>query len=98
MDKQGQCKVSAKHDLAARGNFTSDPTYQKLLLLFIWLLILILSFGTINEKSLLNRADGWLVDLPQPEYNARTNDTSQPFEAGASGGTPALQTLQFSVT
>jgi len=74
------------------------PFFLKLLLLFIWLLILILSFGTINEKSLLNRADGWLVDLSQPEYNARTNDTSQPFEAAASGGTPALQTLQFSVT
>src|SRR5262249_43889319 len=74
------------------------PFFLKLLLLLLWLLILIVTFGTVNDKSLLNRADGWLVDLPQPEYNARTNDTSQPFEAGASGGTPALQTLQFSVT
>lgn len=74
------------------------PLFLKFLLLFIWLLIFIFSFGTINDKRLLNRADGWLVDLSQPEYNARTNDTSQPFEAGASGGTPALQTLQLSVT
>jgi len=74
------------------------PFFLKLLLLFIWLLILILTFGMVNDKRLLNRAEGWLVDLPQPEYNARTNDISQPFEAAASGGTPALQTLQFSVT
>lgn len=48
-----------------------------------------------NDKRLLNRADGWLVDLSHPEYNSRINE---PFEASASGGTPALQTLQFSIT
>ena len=72
--------------------------FLKFLLLFLWPPIFIFSFGTINDKRLLNRADGWLVDLSQPEYNSRTNDTRQPFEAAASGGTPALQTLQFSVT
>jgi len=45
------------------------PLFLKFLLLFLWRLIFIFSFGTI-----------------------------QPFEAAASGGTPALQTLQFSVT
>lgn len=45
------------------------------------------------------RAGGWLIDLTQADYNTRTIDTTQPFEAGAtSGGTQALQTLNFSVT
>lgn len=72
---------------------------EKLILILLWLIILILTFGLLNLTTLLNRAGGWLVDLPQAEYNTRTVDTSQPFEANAAaGGTQALQTLQFSVT
>jgi len=71
----------------------------KLLLILIWLIILVLTLGTVNLTALLNRAGGWLVDLSQADYNNRVIDTSQPFEAtAAAGGTQTLQTLQFSVT
>jgi hypothetical protein len=71
----------------------------KLILILIWLIILIITLGTVNLKSLLNRAGGWLVDLTQTDYNSRTIDISQGFEANAAaGGTQTLQTLQFSVT
>lgn len=71
----------------------------KLILILIWLIILIITLGLVNLKSLLNRAGGWLVDLAQAEYNTRTIDTSQPFEANeAAGGTQTVQTLQFSTT
>ncbi len=73
--------------------------FMKLLLILLWLIILIATLGLLNVKSLLNRASGWLVDLTQATYNARTIDTSQPFEANeAAGGTQTLQTLQFSIT
>jgi hypothetical protein len=75
-----------------------DSMTQLLLLLIYWI-VLILSLGTVKLKSLLDRAGGWLIDLAQAEYNSRTIDTSQPFEASAAaGGTQNLQTLQFSVT
>lgn len=75
------------------------PPLAKLLLILLWLIILIITFGRLNLKSLLDRAGGWLVDLTQATYNSRTIDTSQPFEAGlASGGSQSLQTLQFSIT
>lgn len=71
----------------------------KLILILIWLIIFIITLGTVNLKSLLNRAGGWLVDLTQTDYNSRTIDISQGFEANAAaGGTQTLQTLQFSVT
>jgi hypothetical protein len=71
----------------------------KFLLILLWLIILIITFGMVNAKSLLLRAGGWLIDLTQADYNQRTIDTSQPFEAAsASGGSQALQTLNFSVT
>lgn len=71
----------------------------KLVLILLWLIILIITLGLLNLKSLLNRAGGWLVDLTQADYNTRTIDISQPFEASlAAGGTQSLQTLQFSVT
>jgi hypothetical protein len=71
----------------------------KFLLILVWFILLIISFGTINAKNLLLRAGGWLIDLTQADYNTRTIDTDQPFEAAAaSGGTQALQTLNFSVT
>jgi hypothetical protein len=71
----------------------------KLMLILLWLIILIITLGLLNLKSLLNRAGGWLVDLTQADYNTRTIDVSQPFEANAAaGGTQSLQTLQFSVT
>jgi hypothetical protein len=68
-----------------------------LILILLWLIILIITFGLLNLKSLLNRAGGWLVDLTQTDYNSIVVDTSQPFEAAANGGSPALQTLQFRV-
>jgi hypothetical protein len=75
------------------------PPLLALILILLWLIILIATLGLLNLTSLLNRAGGWLVDLTQAEYNLRTIDISQPFEAGtAAGGTQTLQTLQFSVT
>lgn len=71
---------------------------EKLILILLWLIILIITFGLLNLTTLLNRAGGWLVDLTQAAYDTRTVDTSQPFEANAAGGTQALQSLQFSVT
>ena len=71
----------------------------RLLLILLWLIILIITLGTVNLTGLLNRAGGWLVDLAQAEYNSRTIDVSQSFEANAAaGGTQTLQALQFSVT
>jgi hypothetical protein len=71
----------------------------KWLLILLWLIILIITFGTVNAKNLRLRAGGWLIDLSQADYNTRTIDTSQEFEAAAaSGGTQQLETLNFSVT
>jgi hypothetical protein len=71
----------------------------RLLLILIWLIILIITLGAVNLTSLLNRAGGWLVDLAQADYNTRTIDMSQTFEANAAaGGTQTVQTLQFSIT
>ena len=71
----------------------------KLILILLWLIILIITLGLLNVKSLLLRAGGWLIDLPQADYNTRTIDTSQPFEASAAaGGAPVLQVLDFSTT
>jgi hypothetical protein len=52
----------------------------------------------MNLEHLLDSAGGWLVNISQASYEAKTNDKSQPFEAGAAGGTPVLQPLQFQVT
>ena len=73
------------------------PALTKLLLFLLWLIIFIITLGMLNVESLLDRANGWLVDLTQTIYDQRTTDTSQPFEAAAAGGTPAVQTLQFQV-
>jgi hypothetical protein len=74
------------------------PALMRLLLFLLWLIILIATLGLLNLQSLLDRANGWLVDLTQTVYDQRTTDTSQPFEAAAAGGAPTLQTLQFQVT
>jgi hypothetical protein len=74
------------------------PPLVRLILLFLWWLLFILSFGTINSEYLLDRAEGWLVDLDQADYAARVNDTTQPFEAAMAGGTPLFQPLDFEVT
>lgn len=64
----------------------------------LWLLILIFSFGTVNRVDLFDRAQGWLVNLSQPDYNAATIDTSTPPEASAAaGGVPVLCALNFTV-
>ena len=70
----------------------------KFLLIFIWLLILIITLGLVNLKSLLLRAGGWLINLSQPTYESRTIDKSAPFEQAAAVGSPVLQTFQISVT
>ena len=70
---------------------------ERLWLIILWFIILIITFGLVNLQSLLDRADGWLVDLAQSDYNSIVVDVSQPFEAAANGGSPALQNLQFRV-
>jgi hypothetical protein len=74
------------------------PAIVRVLLIIVWLLVLIITLGSVNLRSLLERARGWLIDLSQGTYEQRTVDTSQPFESSAAGGNPALQTLQFQVT
>ena len=64
----------------------------------VWLLVLILTLGTVNLQHWRDRADGWLFDLSQGVYNQRTIDVSQPFEAAAAGGAPAFQQLDFQIT
>jgi hypothetical protein len=71
---------------------------QRVVLIIIWLIVLILTFGTVNLTSLRDRADGWLVDVDQAVYEQRTIDTSTPYESTYAGGAPVLQTLTFSVT
>jgi len=63
----------------------------------VWLLLLIVTFGLVNRFDLFDRAQGWLVNLIQTEYNATTIDTSTPAEAGAAGGTPFACALDFQV-
>jgi hypothetical protein len=66
---------------------------------FLWLLILIISFGTVNRIDLFDRAQGWLVNLSQSDYNATVIDTSTPAEAAsAAGATQVPCALDFSVT
>ena len=73
--------------------------FLALLLILLWFIILVITFGLLNLTSLLNQAGGWLVNLTQADYNSRTIDTSQSWEASAAAsGTQTLQTLQFSVT
>jgi hypothetical protein len=93
--------------LQGRNNFDACmkewlSLFSQLILLviyfFIWLLLLILSFGTLNRIDLLERATGWLVNVPQSAYNAATTDTSTPAEAASAGGSPVLCTLNFQVT
>jgi hypothetical protein len=69
-----------------------------LIYFIIWLVLLLLSFGTVNRTDLLARATGWLVNMSQSAYNAATNDTSTPAEAAAAGGSPVLCALDFRVT
>ena len=54
----------------------------------LYYVILLVTGGLVNLTFLLDRADGWLVDLEQPDYNGRVIDVSQPFEAAAAGGAP----------
>ena len=64
----------------------------------LWLIIFIITFGTVNRVDLLARAQGWLVNLPQSDYNATTIDTSTPAEASAAaGGAPVLCLLDFRI-
>ena len=63
----------------------------------VWLLLLIITFGLVNRFDLLDRAQGWLVNLTQPEYNAATIDTSTPAEASSAGGIPFVCALDFQV-
>jgi hypothetical protein len=64
----------------------------------VWLLILLFSFGTVNRIDLFDRAQGWLVNLSQTDYNAATIDTSTATEASAAaGGAPILCALDFSI-
>ncbi|MEO8450567.1 MAG: hypothetical protein ABI647_12280 [Gemmatimonadota bacterium] len=73
------------------------PLWCAILYLLLWLIVLILTFGTVNLQGLRDRAEGWLFDLSQATYNQRTIDISQPFEAAAAGGVPSLQVLDFQI-
>ncbi len=73
------------------------PGWLSLLLFLIWLIVFIITLGFVNLKSALNASGGWLIDIAQSDYETKTIDVSQPFEAAAAGGVPALQTLDFRV-
>jgi hypothetical protein len=69
-----------------------------ILYFILWLIILIITFGAVNRIDLLDRAQGWLVNMGQGEYNSTTIDTSTPAEASAAtGGAPVLCTLDFQI-
>jgi hypothetical protein len=63
----------------------------------IWLILLIITLGFVNRFDLIDRAQGWLVNLTQSEYNDATIDTSTPAEAASAGGAPFLCALDFQV-
>ncbi len=73
------------------------PAWLSLLLFLIWLIVFIVTLGFVNLKNLLNASGGWLIDIAQTDYETKTIDVDQPFEAAAAGGVPALQTLDFRV-
>ena len=72
--------------------------WDRFLLLLVWVLVLIFTFGLVNLQHLRLRADGWLIDLDQADYDARTIDTSTPAEAASAGGAPVPITLDFQVS
>jgi hypothetical protein len=92
-------KLSAGNDFDATMKQWVSPVVA-ILLIILWILILIITLGTVNLKeSLLEKAQGWLLNLAQSNYEQKTIDKSQSWEAAAaSGGSPVLQTLQFSIT
>jgi len=64
----------------------------------VWLILLIITFGLVNRFDLLDRAQGWLVNMTQADYNTATIDTSTPPEAAAAaGGSPVLCALNFQI-
>ena len=63
----------------------------------LWLLILILTLGLVDAHYLLDRAQGWLVNMAQADYDATVIDTSTPGEAAFAGGVPVFCALDFSV-
>src|SRR5262249_51130235 len=69
-----------------------------ILYFILWLIILIVTLGTVNRIDLLERGQGWLVNMAQPDYDSTTIDTSTPAEAAsAAGGAPVLCTLDFAI-
>jgi hypothetical protein len=75
------------------------PGWLRFLLLMIWAFVLLITFGLVNLWNLRLRADGWLIDLSQPDYAQRTIDISQPFEASAAaGGSPSPIAVTFQIT
>ena len=69
------------------------PWWMRIILIFIRIWPFQIPFIVIKWLQI----DDWLIDLPQPTYNSWTIDTSQPFEAAAAGGVPALIQLQFQI-
>jgi hypothetical protein len=64
----------------------------------VWLIVLIITFGLVDRFDLLDRAQGWLVNMTQTDYTATTIDTSTPPEAAAgAGGSPVLCALNFQI-
>ncbi len=70
-----------------------------ILYFIVWLILLIVTLGSVNRFDLLERASGWLVNLTQGDYNAATIDTSTAAEAAAAaGGNPVVCVLNFQIT
>jgi len=75
-----------------------EELIRTILYLLLWLIILIITFGTVDRSDLLDRAQGWLVNMAQADYNSTTIDTSTaPEAAAAAGGTPTPCALDFRV-
>ncbi len=68
---------------------------HKVILRLLWFLIFISSLGQINRIDLLDRADGYLIDLDQQPYNQYVIDTSEEWEDDMAGGSPTLVDLSI---
>ena len=63
----------------------------RFILILIWLIILIVTFGMVNRRDLLDRAGGWLIRLSQATYDSRTIDAA----CSPSTGSPIDVNTQF---
>lgn len=64
-------------------------------LLLVAAIILLVTLGTADVSSLIDRADGLLVNLGQDNYESIVIDVSEPFEAAAATGSPSPVSISF---